>query len=308
MSLLRRGCALAALVVLAISGCAAPPAVRQHPRPPDTGDQDAVDDALSIDQGWHSEDAWTVSPPLGAAAAATHVSALLVTAGTDPLFALETRGLWDGEPVGDWVALGETFVEDNQHVVEADVAGPIDSIQVRFPTVDVQRLVQAHWSVSAIVPDAEIDGDDTGGALVAGATAELRTELSGFGIVTREAWGARRTSCGPTDAPKYRITIHHTETGSSNPAAQLRSIQAYHISKGWCDIGYHFLVGADGRLYEGRPLEIRGVHTLSNNTGNVGIAFVGSFDGSPPSDAMLDIVARLMGTLSRLYGIELSST
>src|SRR3712207_9171470 len=38
-----------------------------------------------------------------------------------------------------------------------------------------------------------------------------------------------------------------------DPAATVRAIFAYHaVVQGWGDIGYNFLVDADGRIYEGR--------------------------------------------------------
>ena len=49
--------------------------------------------------------------------------------------------------------------------------------------------------------------------------------------------------------------VHHTAgvNHDPDPAATVRAIFAYHaVVQGWGDIGYNFLVDADGRIYEGR--------------------------------------------------------
>ena len=96
----------------------------------------------------------------------------------------------------------------------------------------------------------------------------------------------------------------------------VRGFQRYHmVTNGWCDIGYHFLIGRDGTIYEGRPLTQLGAHVGGHNTGNIGIAFVGCFDRScpssmgsrTPSDAAIRSAGALIYRLSRVYGISVSS-
>jgi len=129
----------------------------------------------------------------------------------------------------------------------------------------------------------------------------------------RSAWGARDTGvCGDPHTPQY-ITIHHTVSptvDSMAPEQRLRQIQAYHIdTNGWCDLGYHFLVSADGRLWQGRgDHERTGAHVGSHNTNNVGISFMGSFHIDPVPQAMLDGAALLVGWLAENYGISLDRT
>ena len=46
-----------------------------------------------------------------------------------------------------------------------------------------------------------------------------------------------------------------------------RGIQDWHITgNGWCDIGYSFLVGGDGNVYEGRGWDEIGAHTGGFNS------------------------------------------
>ena len=45
-------------------------------------------------------------------------------------------------------------------------------------------------------------------------------------------------------------------------SAEVRKIQDFHMGPGrnWWDIGYNFLIGEDGRIYEGRGFDAQGAH------------------------------------------------
>jgi peptidoglycan recognition protein len=65
-----------------------------------------------------------------------------------------------------------------------------------------------------------------------------------------------------------------------------RGIQDWHINgNGWCDIGYSFLVGGDGNVYEGRGWDEIGAHTGGFNSVGYGVCFLGSFTSQLPTAA-----------------------
>jgi hypothetical protein len=145
-------------------------------------------------------------------------------------------------------------------------------------------------------------------------------------VVTRAQWGAdesMRTGT-PEFAPLSKLVVHHTVTQNDDPdpAATVRAVYAYHTqANGWNDIGYHFLVDAAGRIYEGRfarpyrPGEIptgedesgRGVvgaHAKGANVGSVGVALLGDFRSAEPTPAALDALVRLLGWKAARHGID----
>ena len=129
-------------------------------------------------------------------------------------------------------------------------------------------------------------------------------------VVSRSAWGARNPSkvCGSSHRPD-RMTVHHTvgSSGSSNPAGVMRSIQAYHIdNRGWCDIGYHFVVNYNGTVYQGRDERRTGVHVYRQNTNNVGIALMGNFDTAQVPQAQLNGAAETVRWVGSTFGIALT--
>ena len=135
-------------------------------------------------------------------------------------------------------------------------------------------------------------------------------------LITRVQWGADESirTGTPEFAPIKRMVVHHTATANDDPdpASTVRAIYAYHTqSNGWNDIGYNFLIDAQGRIYEGRYAReyksgeiptgedsdgngVIGAHTLNNNTGSVGVALLGTFSSVPPTSAAIASLQRLL--------------
>ena len=53
----------------------------------------------------------------------------------------------------------------------------------------------------------------------------------------------------------------------------------------WSDIGYSFLIGGDGKIYEGRGWNKSGAHTQGFNSQGYGVAFIGDFTSTNPTPA-----------------------
>jgi len=139
----------------------------------------------------------------------------------------------------------------------------------------------------------------------------------GLVLVPRAAWGA--APLRPNHDPMgkvVRITVHHTATrppapGEASGRSAVRSIQKYHQSsaeqggRGWADIGYHFLIDPEGRIYEGRPVTVQGAHAGgSANQGNIGIALIGDFSSSPPSFPQEQALFALVRDLVRRHDLS----
>jgi hypothetical protein len=107
------------------------------------------------------------------------------------------------------------------------------------------------------------------------------------------------------------ITVHHTSlplaTNPPNPEEDIKkvqSIQHYHISKGWGDVGYHYLIGSDGTIYEGRPLGYTGTHAPPNYS-NIGISVIGDFQTKDyPSESQLASLLRVTSWLCDKFDIN----
>jgi hypothetical protein len=162
---------------------------------------------------------------------------------------------------------------------------------------------------------ARLGGVYTGAPKPASAKAAAGTSLS---IVTRPSWGAAPENpryMSRHQAPWNRITVHHTAmpTGSSGSltarSAEMRMLQRSHLNKpeGWGDIGYHFVVDPEGRIYEGRRLTWRGAHVRGMNDHNLGVCLMGNFDEVRPTAAAIASLERLLDDLRAQNGIARSA-
>ncbi|KAM9326278.1 peptidoglycan recognition protein 1-like [Gastrophryne carolinensis] len=119
-------------------------------------------------------------------------------------------------------------------------------------------------------------------------------------IVSRSQWGGRTSTCrARLSNPVANVIIHHTEgafcSSRASCIAQVRNIQNFHMrTRGWCDIGYSFLIGEDGTVYEGRGWSMVGAHAVNWNSRSIGISFIGSFTNRAPNSAALNAARKLI--------------
>ncbi|KAM4567192.1 peptidoglycan recognition protein 5 [Odontesthes bonariensis] len=119
-------------------------------------------------------------------------------------------------------------------------------------------------------------------------------------IVSRLQWGAADAKQKETmkGSPR-RVVIHHTALQNCKGLGGCRdlvvSIQRMHMSeRQFDDIGYNFLVGGDGTVFEGRGWGVVGAHTKGHNNDSLGIAFMGNFNNDTPSKEALSSVKQLL--------------
>lgn len=104
-------------------------------------------------------------------------------------------------------------------------------------------------------------------------------------IITRAGWGGRppRGTAAALSTPVSTVVIHHGGTATfcttqAACAAIVRAYQNFHMdTNGWLDIGYNFVVGEDGNIFEGRGWTRVGAHAVNWNSRSIGIAVIGDF-------------------------------
>jgi N-acetyl-anhydromuramyl-L-alanine amidase AmpD len=98
------------------------------------------------------------------------------------------------------------------------------------------------------------------------------------------------------------LIIHHSAVA---PTAGPQRIADYQVSKlDWPGIGYHYLVGEDGTLYQGNTLETVSYHAVQANPTGVGICFLGDFSEQVPPQAQLQAGAHLVAWLLQELGLS----
>lgn len=70
------------------------------------------------------------------------------------------------------------------------------------------------------------------------------------------------------------IVVHCSATTASMDIG-VKEIRAWHIEKGWDDIGYHKVIRRDGTIEDGRKIDLIGAHVAGSNHNSIGICLVG---------------------------------
>lgn len=101
-----------------------------------------------------------------------------------------------------------------------------------------------------------------------------------------------------------RITVHHSGVDSSairsqsQAAKHLESIRQSHVRNGWADIGYHYIIDPQGRVWEGRSVWKQGAHVKDENEHNLGVMLMGNFDRQQPTaDALRSLQSVLVAQM-----------
>jgi hypothetical protein len=123
---------------------------------------------------------------------------------------------------------------------------------------------------------------------------DLRDDLPTSGAYTS---GNRRT----------HVVIHHSATA---PTVTPLAIARYHLSKGDPGIAYHYLVYADGTVYQCNDDEAQTWHAggggwadpLNANHYSLGVCLVGDFTTAPPPPTQLQAARELVAYLQSKYG------
>ena len=146
-------------------------------------------------------------------------------------------------------------------------------------------------------------------------------------VVTRAAWGADeslglnadgRERWPLADWPLQILVVHHTAWPEpvGPPADAVSRIHRLHAAeRGWGDIGYGYLIAADGTIYEGRSTTRSrpahtpaGAHVRDHNAGSLGIALLGGFATSEPAPAAREALVAIMAFEAARANIDPTGT
>lgn len=122
-------------------------------------------------------------------------------------------------------------------------------------------------------------------------------------IVSREEWKARNATEGYIQlpySPTPYVTVHHGGIlqycyDQTECSTIVRSYQDLHIDdRKWIDIGYNFVIGEDGNVYEGRGWDSVGAHAPGYNTQSIGVSIIGDFSHFIPNKPALKALKSLI--------------
>lgn len=236
-----------------------------------------------------------------------------------------TEGIW-----GRWMPLVEDGAErDGEWASGLVPAGGAEAYQVRgLP--EYARRPRAVAINTTDGPVARVSTPAGTAHALDNARCRSRAEWGADESLRFDGSGAEQWPPAFHDAQV--TTVHHTATRNDepDPAATVRAIYRYHaVDRGWGDIGYQYLVDANGVVYEGRwsgtasptcsaggdgsafaheagsDRVVTGAHTAGWNSGNVGVALLGDFTdagaGAEPSTFAVESLEDVLAELARRH-------
>jgi len=216
---------------------------------------------------------------------------------------------WQSLPVEDEHGPDPSTPEGKRSGTDPLWVGESEGVQASVTTADGTTVSDAKVALinpGVLTTDAEDAPAESPQTMASGETPYPMPAM-----VSRRAWGADerlRSYNQDCSVPKYTSTVqaafvHHTADRNTYTRAQVpamvRATYTYHVkSRGWCDIGYNFLVDRFGRVFEGRfggaQLPVLGAHTGGFNSNSFGISLIGNFQSAAPPPAMLETTARVI--------------
>jgi hypothetical protein len=117
--------------------------------------------------------------------------------------------------------------------------------------------------------------------------------------------GLQAPNPNPSTTYTQHAIIHHSASGNgnSNYTDLVRNYYVQHTQvNGWDDIGYNYLIAANGDIYIGRDkqglnvkdYQIQGAHYCGKNSGTAGICMIGNYQNLSPTDTSIHSLKKLL--------------
>ena len=103
------------------------------------------------------------------------------------------------------------------------------------------------------------------------------------------------------------IIVHCSATREGQDIS-VDTIKKWHVEgRGWTDIGYHFYIDINGKIWKGRDIDKTGAHCKNHNRNSIGVCYCGGVeaDGKTPKDtrteAQKESLLHVLKTLMAMF-------
>lgn len=137
---------------------------------------------------------------------------------------------------------------------------------------------------------------------------QSRAACDSFYAVPQSQWrlGLDAPKAGRSATQTHHCIVHHSAggNGDTNYTQLVRSYYVFHTQvNGWDDIGYNYLIAANGQVFAGRDPEkpgirqdnVLGAHFCAKNQYTMGICMIGDFTKVSPTSQALTALQQVLG-------------
>jgi hypothetical protein len=123
-------------------------------------------------------------------------------------------------------------------------------------------------------------------------------------FISRVGWSCPQgmgSSWNPTVTNFSHVVVHHAAGFGYTPLSAVHDIWELHaLTQGWGDIGYNWLIDANGTIYQGRAWngsneQVIGAHMCGCNANKVGICLLGNLEQNQATPAQYNSLVALIG-------------
>lgn len=138
-------------------------------------------------------------------------------------------------------------------------------------------------------------------------------------LINPNSWrnGLQAPKPNPSATYTQHAIVHHSAGGNGNAdyTSLVRNYYVQHTQvNGWDDIGYNYLIAANGDIYIGRDkqtlavshYQVQGAHFCGKNAGTAGICMIGDYSDIRPSDTSVASLQKLVSYI--LFKEEIDAT
>ncbi len=203
-----------------------------------------------------------------------------------------------------------------------------DLSEIKGRRVPVGRVSSARYpgQFGAIPVGYETNALDVAGDIRQPVKPSKTFDFHGVEIVKRDEWAqyppdlTGRDPLEPDRTPNVpynKITVHHSGWYTTPQGVEKRHRNKENIvvrsirllpfvsdAMNKADVGYDFMIGKDGTIYQGRDLKYEGAHAISHNTDNISISFLGNYTSRELTDKQMASLERLLEALNLEYSQE----
>lgn len=209
----------------------------------------------------------------------------------------------------------EIFKNDSLEFGDKELTTAPDTAKLtlyRYSTADTVKVPEGeafNWSGYHIGALAVNMDEET----LAGGLTEL--EIATVSSLSVSRAGARETGDA---SQRFRvpheitdITLHHSGsaeplTEEDDPEEKLQELYDWGSEeRNWWDVPYHYLIGLDGTIYEGRDPQYAGeTNTSYDPRGHLLITVMGNYDKQEPTDEQVEAISNLMAWNADKYDLS----
>lgn len=142
-----------------------------------------------------------------------------------------------------------------------------------------QEALMVYQREHSLTPDG-IAGPKTL-ALMGISAVMTGTEAASSSVSAITACYAGKTITLKKSRRRIDYIVVHCTASPEGQAMTVDDIRKIHKKQGWADIGYHYVVTLDGKIHQGRDVDLIGAHVAGHNTYSIGVCYVGGLENRP---------------------------